>query len=84
MEAEPGLAFAVEPRPISARGFEQGEGAFHVRLDERARPVDASVHMAFGGEVQNRPRLMFGQERVEQRAIGDVALDEAVSVVVGQ
>src|SRR5690606_26013673 len=67
--------------PVVARGLEQRQGADHVGLHERARPVDGPVDVALGGEVQDRVRAMLAQQGVHQRAIADVAMDEDMVVV---
>ena len=47
-------AFAGEiSRPRRAAGFEQMKRADDVRVDEIARPGDGTVHMRFGGEMQD-------------------------------
>ena len=43
--------------------------------------MDAAVDVAFGGEVDHGARPVPGEERVEQRPVEDVALDEAVAGV---
>jgi hypothetical protein len=69
----------LQPAPVLARGFEELEGAHHVGHHEIRRPVDRAIDVAFGGEVHDRLRPLLGEERVDQRAVGDVALHEAVA-----
>ena len=78
-EAESRFCVALETLPGRARRFEQYERADDVGLDERRRPVDRAIDMAFGGEVHHRARAMLGEELLEQRGIADVAVDENVS-----
>ena len=69
---------------MTAHRFEQSEGALHIGLNERARAVDAAVHMALGSEVHNRAWLVLGQQAVEQGAVPDVALHEHMARVALQ
>ena len=47
-------------------------------MDEGRGPGDRSVDVALGSEVDDGVDAMLAQQRVDERAIGDVALDEAV------
>ncbi len=64
-------------------GFEQRERAAEVGLEHRRGREDAAVHVRFGGEVHDGVRPFFGQQRVHQRRVADVALNEAVARVRG-
>ena len=61
-------------RPERTGGFEQGEGALHIGVDEGAGPVDAAIDVAFSREVHHGARLVRGEQPIEQRAVGDVAV----------
>ncbi len=67
------------PFPIGTRGFEQVEGAKHIRLDEGRGAVDGAVDMAFCGEVHDRIGSMRLQHPVERGAVADVDLFERIS-----
>jgi hypothetical protein len=41
--------------------------------------MDAAVHMALGGKVHDGARPVLREQRVEQRAVADVALHETVA-----
>jgi hypothetical protein len=50
-----------------------------VGLHEGARAVDAAVDVALGREVHDGARPVLGQQAVEQGAVADVAVHEAVA-----
>ena len=62
----------------SSRRFQQRQGANHIGLHKRRRPIDRTVDMAFCGEVDDRVRLVLAQQSVQQDAIRDAAFDEDV------
>jgi hypothetical protein len=81
VEAEGGLGFGVQAHPVAAGGFEEGEGAVDVGADEVARAVDAAVHVALGGEVDDGAGLVLGEQAVDEFAVADVAVHEDVAGV---
>jgi hypothetical protein len=83
-EAERGLVVRAQAAPVGSGRFEQAEGAQHVGAHELARAVDAAVHMALGGEVDDGARPVFGQQLVQQDALADVALHEHMPAVAAQ
>ena len=83
METEALLPFGIESAPIIERLLEHREGADDVGLDEIGGPVDRAVDMALGGEVSNHVGLKLGEQPPDQRAVADVALDEAVARIAG-
>jgi hypothetical protein len=44
--------------------------------------MDGSIHVGFGGEVHDGPRLVVTQQEIDQGAIADIAFDEAMARVV--
>ncbi len=76
MEAEGGLAGVIEAHPVTAGGFEQGEGAVHVGAHEVARAVDGAIDVALGGEMDDGAGLVLGKQAVDQLTVADVALHE--------
>jgi hypothetical protein len=58
--------------------------AHDVRIDEVARAVDRPVDVALGGEVDDCPYLVLGQEPLDEAAVGDVAADKGVPWVARQ
>ena len=64
VEAEGGLAVFRLRAAVGTGGFQQGERADDVGLDEFARAVYASVHMAFGGKVHHGIGPVFGEDFV--------------------
>ena len=83
-EAERLLLGRRERRPVGPGRLQEPERAHDVRIDEVAGAVDRAVHVALGGEVDDRPNLVLGQEPFDEAAVGDVAADEDVPRVVGQ
>src|SRR5690606_27825251 len=77
-EAERVPAVLRESAPVVAGSFQQCQRANHVGLDEGGRAVDRAVDVALGGEVQDRVRLVFGQQPPNQITVTDVPLDEDV------
>lgn len=77
-EAECRLRFRLQRAPVGAHFFQQAEGADDVGLDEVLGAVDRAVHMGFRGEVEDRPRLVLGEQAGYQLAIADIAGDEGV------
>src|SRR2546426_8680568 len=65
-------------QPIRARGFEQRESAYDVGGDEVGWTADRSIDVAFRGEVEHRTRAVLVEQRLDERAIGNVATDEQV------
>ena len=49
--------------PVRACGFQQGECAIDVGANELGWTMDGTVHVALGGEVHDRTRLMSPQQR---------------------
>ena len=81
-----GVALQAAPvcAPVGAHRFQQAEGADDVGLDEVFRAVDRTIDMAFGGEIEHRARLVFGQQIRHQRAVAYVAVHEHVPLITGQ
>ena len=69
---------------MGARRLEQRERAQHVGAHEIARPVDAAIDMALGGEVHDGARPVLGEQPVEQRPVADVTLHEHMPRVAAQ
>ena len=61
------------------RSLEEGEGALHVRRDERAGVRDRPVHVALGREVDHRVDLLH--QFPDEGRVADVAADEEVARV---
>ena len=64
--------------PQLAAGFEQIEGALDVGAQERARPGDRAVDVAFGREVNHHLRLVLGQCLAHGLEIDQVDMREGV------
>ncbi len=65
----------------AAGGLQQHRRADDVGVDEVGRLQDAAVHVALGGEVDHR---VDPRDRARHRlGVGDVGVDEAVGLVVG-
>ena len=63
--------------------FEQREGAEHVGLDEVIRPKNRTVHVGFGGKVDNDVDALVPDLR-HSFVLGNIALDELVPVGIGR
>ena len=64
--------------PIGAGRLEQRKRADDVGLDELGRSVNRAIDMALGREIEHGPRPVHRQQRLDLRAIADVAADEQV------
>jgi hypothetical protein len=64
--------------------LQKPEGSHDVGLDEVFRAVDAAVHMAFSGEIDDRAGFVLGQQRVEHGAVTDIGLYKDVIGVAVQ
>lgn len=65
--------------PVATHGFEQVKGAYDVGLNKHTRPVNRTIHMAFGGEIDDGTWFGVGQQVGDEIAITDVAVDELVT-----
>ena len=64
--------------PIGARGLQHMEGAHNIGFNERPRPVDRPVHMAFCREVHHRVGFVCGKDLIKACTITDVRLFKGV------
>ena len=78
VETKSGLVAISQALPISTSRFEQNEGALDIGFDEGTGPVDAAIHMAFGGEMHNGARLMLRDQRANELGISNVTFDEVM------
>jgi hypothetical protein len=78
VEAEARLGFTLQAHPVAAGGFEQGEGAIHIGAHKVTRAVDAAIHVALGGKVDDGAGLVLGKQAVDKLPVADVALHEDV------
>jgi hypothetical protein len=69
---------------MAAGRLQEPEGPDHVGRDKILGAVDRAIHVALGGEVDERPRAVLGQEPRHEFAVGDVAPHEPVPRVIGQ
>ena len=72
------LVLLGEAFPVELCGLEQGERSHHVRLREGERVLDGTVHVAFGGQVNDAVDLFILHELVERVEVADVHLHELV------
>src|SRR5688572_5742893 len=82
MKAKALALFAVERRPIATGFLEQSERADYVRVNELARPVDRSVDVRLGREMQHGSWLVLLEQSSNRGRIGDVDVLEAVPRIV--
>jgi hypothetical protein len=66
---------------MGSGGFQQGESAAYIRLNEGRRAMDAAIYVAFCGEMNNGPRTVGGQQFVHKRAIAYISLDKHMSLI---
>lgn len=64
--------------------LQKPEGTEHVGLNEVFGAVDAAIDVAFGGEVDDRARLVGGQQLTHQGCIANVGLDEHMAGIAMQ
>ena len=72
-KAEPRLLVRGQLRPVGTHRFQQIEGADHIGLDELGWGVDGAVDVAFRREIDHRAGAVCVQQRVDRRAVADVA-----------
>jgi hypothetical protein len=80
-EAERCLFCVAQVVPVTTHFFQQVEGADDVGLDEIFRAVNGAVDVTFGGEVDDRARLVLRQQFADQFTIADVTLDKEMATV---
>lgn len=81
---ETGTVPPFSVRPGGAGGFQQSERSDQIGLHEGRRARDGTVHMAFGGEVDDGIDEVFAQQPIHQRSITDVALNKGMPGRVGE
>jgi hypothetical protein len=52
------------------------EHTHHIGTDEILGPVNRSVDVAFGREIEDHPRFVFLEDRPDLTGIGDIPLDQ--------
>ena len=62
--------------PVAERLLEQHECADHIGLDERSRPVDRTVDMAFRRQMHDHVGLEISERRLHRSRIGNVGSEE--------
>ena len=67
---------------MPAGAIEQLTGADHVGVDEVLRRISAAIDVGFGGEINDRVELVFGHELIHLIGIGDIGLEEFVTITV--
>ena len=69
---------------MGAHRLQQAEGADDIGLEKVLGAMDGAVHMRLGGEVDDGPRLVRGQQAADQLLVADVALHEDMALVALQ
>ncbi len=64
--------------PVALGGLQEAEGTHHVGLCEGEGVLDAAVHMALGGEVDDAVDVFVLHQFVDTVEVADVHLDELV------
>jgi hypothetical protein len=80
LEAEAAARGLVERPPIGEGGFQQGERAVDICLDERCGTGDGAIDVAFRCEMQDRVGPELREDGVDRRAIADVDLVVSVPI----
>src|SRR5690606_16771539 len=78
-EAKAVFLGAFQCIPVATCRLKQCKGTHDVRLDKILRAMDRTIHMAFGGKVENSPRVVACKNIINQRAVSDITPDEYVS-----
>ena len=81
MEAKPGLSGGIQPGVMPPSGFQQGEGADHVGLDEIGRRIDRSVDMTFRRQMHDRVGVVGLEHLPHRRRVRDVGANQQMAVV---
>ena len=58
------------------------ERALHVRADELGRTVDRTIDVRFGGKMDDRLGLVFGENALDGGLIDDVSVDKDMARIV--
>ena len=66
--------------PETFGGLEQAKGSENICSDKRIRSDNRAVHVRFGGKMNHRVNFLLLEQRVDQRLIADIPLDEAISI----
>ena len=64
----------VEPLGLSRH--QEAVRSDHIGFDERRRPANRSVNMAFCSEVNDRRNVMVAQHSLHQFGVADIAYDQ--------
>ena len=70
--------------PIPPDRLQQPKCSHDVGFNELAWPVNRAVHMAFGGKVEHRARLVRLQQLVDQGTVTDIPLHKHMVGIVLQ
>ena len=76
--------FVGQRFPVGAQRFEHAKAADDIGLHEFLGPLDAAVHMGFGGKVEHGARLVLGQQTLPQCAVRNIALHQNVPCIALQ
>ena len=67
---------------MAARAIEQHARADDIGVNEILRVVDAAVDVRFGGEIDDRVKLMLGHERVHLIGVCDIGFEKFVALAM--
>src|SRR3990167_4092132 len=68
---ERSLGIGLQATKVGPHALQQVEGAHDIGLNEVLWSVDGAVHMALGGKVEDGSGLVLGQQRSEERRVGE-------------
>ena len=68
-------------RPVVSGRFQQVKRAHHIGLQKLNGRMNRAVHMGLGGEVDDGPGLVQGQQFVQEGTVPNVALYKGVASV---
>ena len=67
---------------VATGAIEQHAGADDVGVNEVQRRIDAAIDVRFGGEIDDRVKLMLGHERVHLIGVGDIGFEKLVTLAM--
>ena len=68
--------------PVPTCRIEQHAGADNIGVDEIQRRINAAIDVRFGGEIDDRVKLMLGHERVHLISVGDIGFEKLVTLAM--
>ncbi len=84
MQETEGVALRIgQVVPVGPGRLQQPEGADDIGLNKVFRTVNGTIHVRFGGEIDDGANRVFAQQVIDQFGIANVAFNEDMSRVRG-